>query len=93
MLRQKQSPGGVVRKGVEKFTEKHCTKVSFLIKLQAEACKLIKKEILAQVFPCEFCEIFKNTYFEEHLRTAASVCYVSRASPELDTSKVLKLVV
>ena len=27
-------------------------------------------ETLAQVFPCE---IFKNNYFEEHLRPAASV--------------------
>ena len=25
-----------------------------------------------QVFSCEICEIFKNTYFEEHLRTTAS---------------------
>ena len=25
-----------------------------------------------QVFSCECCENFKNTYFEEHLRTAAS---------------------
>ena len=24
------------------------------------------------VFSCKYCEIFKNTYFEEHLRTAAS---------------------
>ena len=24
------------------------------------------------LFPCEYCKIFKNTYFEEHLRTAAS---------------------
>ena len=24
------------------------------------------------VFSCEICETFKNTYFEEHLRTAAS---------------------
>ena len=23
-------------------------------------------------FSCEYCEIFKNTYFKEHLRTAAS---------------------
>ena len=23
------------------------------------------------MFSCEYCEIFKNTYFEEHLRTAA----------------------
>ena len=24
------------------------------------------------MFCCKFCEIFKNTYFEEHLRTATS---------------------
>ena len=24
------------------------------------------------LLPCEFCEIFKNTYFIEHLRTTAS---------------------
>ena len=24
------------------------------------------------VFPCEYCKIFKKTYFEEHLGTAAS---------------------
>ena len=29
------------------------------------------KETPAQVFSCEFCEIFKSTYFEKHLRTAA----------------------
>ena len=26
-----------------------------------------------QVFSCEYCEIFKNTYFEKHLQTTASV--------------------
>ena len=26
-----------------------------------------------QVFSCEYCEILKNTYFEEHLQTAASM--------------------
>ena len=28
----------------------------------------IKKEALAQVFSCEFCQIFKNTFFTENLR-------------------------
>ena len=37
-----------------------------------QACNFIKKEILAQMFSCEFCEIFKNTFFTEHLRTTAS---------------------
>ena len=40
--------------------ENTCARVSFLMKLQAEA--FIKKETLAQVFSCEFCEISKNTF-------------------------------
>ena len=31
-----------------------------------------KKETLAQVFSCEFCEISKNTFFTEHLRMTTS---------------------
>ena len=49
--------------------ENICARVSFLIKL---ACNFIKKETLAQVFSCEFCEISKNTIFTEHLWTNAS---------------------
>ena len=33
------------------------------------AYNFIKKETPAQVFSCEICKIFKNTYFKEHLRT------------------------
>ena len=36
---------------------------SFLIKLNI----FFKKETLAQVFSCEFCEISKNTFFTKHL--------------------------
>ena len=32
----------------------------------------MKKEVLAQVCSCEFCEISKNTFFPEHLRESAS---------------------
>ena len=32
----------------------------------------MKKETLTQVFSCDFCEIFKNTVFMEHLRMTAS---------------------
>ena len=39
---------------------------------QIQACNFIKKETLAQMFSCEFSEIFKNTFFTEHLRTTAS---------------------
>ena len=30
---------------------------------QPQTCNFVKKETLAQVFYCEFCEIFKNTFF------------------------------
>ena len=35
-------------------------------------CNVIKKETLAQVFSCEFCETFKNNFFTEQLRVTAS---------------------
>ena len=50
--------------------ENTCARDSFLVKLQAY---FIKKESLAQVFSCAFCENSENTFFTEHLRTAASV--------------------
>ena len=37
-----------------------------------QACNFIKKETVTQVFSCEFCEIFKNTFFREQLRATAS---------------------
>ena len=52
-----------------KFKGKHlCLRVSlsFLI-------KLLKKRLWHKVFSCEFCEIFKNTFFDRTLLVAASV--------------------
>ena len=46
--------------------ENTCVKVSFFN-------NFIKKETLAQMFSCQFCEISKNTFFTEHLWTTASV--------------------
>ena len=37
------------------------------------ACNFIKKETLAQVFSCEFCEISKNTFFYRTPLVVASV--------------------
>ena len=42
--------------------ENTCARASFFIKLPA------KKETPGQVFSCEFCKIFKNTFSTEHLR-------------------------
>ena len=38
----------------------------------AKTCNFIEKEILARVFFCEHCEIFKNSFFTEHLRKITS---------------------
>ena len=53
----------VVLGNFAKFTGKHQCQISFLIKLQAKAkaCNFMKKETLAQLFSCEFWDIFKNT--------------------------------
>ena len=40
-----------------------------------KACSFIKKETLAQVFSCEFCEISKNTFFYRTPLVAASEYY------------------
>ena len=57
-----------------KFTGKHLCR-SLCFKKSLEVCNVIKKETLAQVFSCEFCEISKNTFFTEHLRATASECW------------------
>ena len=51
--------------------ENTCARVFFLIKLQALG--FIKKETLALVFSCKFCEISKNTFIYRTLLVAASV--------------------
>ena len=40
-----------------------------------EPITLLKKDTLTQMLSCE-CQIFKNTYFEEHLQTAAFEKYI-----------------
>ena len=40
--------------------------------LRPETCDFIKKETLAQLLSCEFCEISKKTFFTEQLRTTVS---------------------
>ena len=52
--------------------ENICAWVSFLIKLQAEACNFIKKDTLTQEFPCKFYGISANTFFIEYLRETVS---------------------
>ena len=53
-----------VLKNFTKFTEKHICGRVYLNVLQL----YLKRENLAQVFSCDFCETFKNTLFTEQLR-------------------------
>ena len=43
-------------------------KVNGLQALDLRPATLSKKRLRHRLFPCEFCEIFKNTFFIEHLR-------------------------
>ena len=66
---------------------------SLLIKLQAEVCNFIKKETPAQVFSCEFCEHFKNTFLTEHLLITASEVLKGRAPANKSTLSLTHLIV
>ena len=52
--------------GLKKFAKIHR-------KALASESPFLKKVTLAQIFFCEFCEIFKNNDFKEHLRNTPSV--------------------
>ena len=59
-----------VLRNFAKFTGKHlCQSLFFneVAGLRPQACKFIKNETLAQLFSCEFYEIFNNAFFTEHL--------------------------
>ena len=55
-------------KNFANFTEKHLCWSLFLIKLQAFRPVTLLKRKPNQVFSCEICEMFKNTFFTEHIR-------------------------
>ena len=61
----------------ENSQENTCTRVSFLIKLQAQAYIFIKKETLPWVFSCKFCKISKNTFSYKTPPVAASGCILN----------------
>ena len=74
----------VVLRNFAKLKGKHLCQSLFLIKLQAEAYNFIKKETLAQVFSCEFCEISKNTFFYRTPPVAASQWRRKQGIPSKD---------
>ena len=84
---QKQSPGVFYNKSCSyKFRKIHRkTPVPESLSQSScrpQVCSFIKKETLTPVFSCEFCEIYKNTFFTEHLFWKSSVnsCFWKSAS-------------
>ena len=63
-------------RNLTKFTGKQLCQSAFLNEvaglIPATLSKNIKRDTLAQVLSCVFCEISKNTFFTEHLWTTAS---------------------
>ena len=53
-----------------------------------EACNFIKKETLAQVSSCEFCEIYKNTFYYRTPLMAASGVLINFAILEPFSNKL-----
>ena len=56
----------------------------FFNKVAGLACNFIKKEHLAQIFSCEFCEISQSTFFTEHLRATAFKHYITPTKKDFD---------
>ena len=48
------------------------------------------KKTPTQVFSCKVCETFKNTYFEEHLRTTAFVFLQCSRLTKIKNSKIME---
>ena len=64
--------------------------VLFNIVAGLEDCNCVKKRF--QHKSCEYCKIFKNAYFEERLRTAASVLLIIKLLIKYWTSAHLFLI-
>ena len=71
MEKQKQPPE-VFLKISQNSQEDTFDRVSFWQILRRQACNFNKKEALAQVFSCEFCQISINTFSYRTLLVAAS---------------------
>ena len=65
-MQKKQSPE--VLEISQNTQENTCARVSFLIKLQAEACNVIKKRLWHMCFPMNFSKFLKITFLTEDLR-------------------------
>ena len=61
-----------VLKDLAKFTGKRVYRSLYFNKVEGGGLQFYQKNTPAQVLSCEFCKIFRNTYFEEHLQMPVS---------------------
>ena len=78
---------GVVKSFI-KFTGKHLHQSLFFNNAAGQACNFAKKETLAQVYSCKFCEIFKSTCFKKHIWATASTYVLIGFSYEINYSQL-----
>lgn len=69
------------QRGKERSSNWRCSRKTVHLKISQNSKKktcarvsLVKKEALAQVFCCQFCEFFKNTFFYRTPLAVASLC-------------------
>ena len=73
------------------FNKKNYLLVSALSTSLSILLLLIKKETLAQVFSCDFCQISKNTFYTEHSWAIASILREGRRLKQIEISIISKL--
>ena len=73
------------------FTGKHLCWGLFLLKLQAQGLQLYYKESPTQMFSCEYCETFKNSFFYKIPAVAAALNCWNFISLTLDHDLIFEL--
>ena len=63
------------------FTGKTPALESFFNKVAIRTAILLKR-VSSKVFSCEYCKTFKKNYFDEHLRSAATVIFLFSRTPK-----------
>ena len=91
---QKQPPEVFCKKGVlrnfAKFAGKHLYRGLFLNKVAGlRPATLLKREILAHVFSCKFCENYKNTFSYKTPPVAASESIQTSCLHNVETPSLL----
>ena len=78
-----------ILKNFTEFTGKHLRQSLLFNKVVGRARNFIKRKTLAQVFSCEFCQIFKNTFFTEKTSGRQLLNYTRSSTIEIVRSQLL----